>query len=125
MSNVFPIVNPDILGVQVIGLDSGEFHISINVPTSTEIHFQNLEEALNSCKGSDVEKCFFHVVSEPCSRFIGKALIFYKDFHKDSQHEVFIVYYDKNTKNLLNMLCIDGIFNVLSREEFEEQRTAS
>ncbi len=59
MSNVFPIVNPDILGVQVIGLDSGEFHISINVPTSTEIHFQNLEEALNSCKGSDVEKCFF------------------------------------------------------------------
>ncbi len=125
MDSVSPVVNPDVLGVQVIGFGAGEFHISINVPTSAEIHFQNLEEALSSCKKNDVEKCFFHVVSEPCSRFIGKALIFYKDFHKDLQHEVFIVYYDKKVKHLLNMLRIDSIFNILSKEEFEGQRKAS
>lgn len=121
MSIAFPVVNPSALGVWVIGQDLDEFHISINVPKSTEIHFQKLEEVLSSCKSSSVKKCFFHIIQKPCSTFIGKALLFYEDFCQNSGHEVFIIYYDEETKRLLNILRLGAIFNIFSKEYFEQE----
>lgn len=123
MQITFPVLNPDDLGVQVIGQDLDEFHISINVPKSTEIHFQNLEKILGSCLSSSVERCFFHIIQKPCPTFISKALLFYKDFCQNLQHEVFIVYYDKETRRLLDILKLGAIFNIFSKEYFQKRST--
>lgn len=124
MQNIFLDANPSVFGVRVINSDLNEFHISINVPVNAEIHFQNLEKALNSCKNSNAEKCFFHILQKPCTTFIGKALLFYKDFSENLKHEVSIVYYDEETKRLLDILKLGAIFNIYSKECFEKRSIA-